>query len=1331
MKRLKKMTALMLTLCLVLTGAVPVYAEEVEVPEQTEDTFAAEEAELSDVEKDTESETTTPDTNICEDEEVPENIREASPANADYIELEEISIDQDIELFEEASLANAKYTDEVFTREAVVDGITITLTADVGVFPEEAELWVENVEDADTEEAIDQAIEEEKSEEETEKNVASRLRFDIKMLLDGEEIQPVISKGKVKISFSFEEIRNDSLDVNIYHVTGEDDDLVAEALDVRVEDDRSASEADEFIEEDGAYAQPEEVSERTVVTAEIEGFSYYVIEFTGNSLTYRLGKTSVKLSEIIAALNLGTIGDVNDVTCNNGDILYISGDGSDKVITPLRASTADDGDVVLSVYIGGAWKHIYVTVGETVRKTVTYIDENGAEQTADCVVMSSTDAMDDYSFETDEWYVAEGTFTVNNRIENNAPSDKPAHLILGYAAVLNASKGIHNPAGKGLVIYTHSTETPGILNASASDPNDAGIGGNKFEGAGYITINGGIVTASSSKGAGIGGGFKGSGGNIIINGGNVEATSQYGAGIGGGELSETGGNIIINEGNVEATSQYGAGIGGGHDAGMAGNITINGGTVTAKGTLGGAGIGSGQFLGKANGNVTITGGTIMATSGGGGTAIGCGYGSSKVNINISGGTITAKGTAGIGAATTDALGSFGFDESKLEILTGPNEENYQYQPVELYKRILYSYVKVNEIPSYTVKHCLQKPDGTGYEVKETETFKSHTGLKTEAVFKSYDGFTPLNVEQQIVKSDNSTVVEIQYNRLNYTLVFDSNGHGKAPAAITAAYGENITKPTDPTAEGYIFGGWYEEEACTTPYTFTTMPLGGKTIYAKWEKSPEKKYTITWMLNDITLIDTTEVTEGEMPVHNNPAIEGRIFIGWKPALVPVTGNVKYTAYFEERGTNKIAVTFNTDGGTFIDTQVIDRNTTPVKPSDPQKEGCRFEGWYRESGFITPYNFDEPFNTDMTLYAKWTVLPAVVYTVTWNMDDGTLIDITEEKEGNMPSHSNPSKEGYIFLGWEPSLAPVMGDITYTAKFEQRTLDKAAVTFNTDGGSFVETQVVTKGQKAQRPADPIKSGYSFVNWYADAALAALYDFNTVVSADITLFAKWQKNAGREYTITWKDWNGNILATSKVAENGLPKYPGSKPSRSGYIFTGWTPELDLVYADRTYTATYEPKSSGGGGGSGSSVPAVKKAAVTFSPNWYSDIYGVWRIKNSKGEIVKNAWLCDDTMAANGQNVWYLLGSDGAMLAAGLVQDATGNFYSLETNHDGYFGMLRYTDGYYNCNGQQVYLKFSHEHNGTFGAVINADGIEKLKAIYGVTQYGIGNENAVYTKTF
>lgn len=154
-------------------------------------------------------------------------------------------------------------------------------------------------------------------------------------------------------------------------------------------------------------------------------------------------------------------------------------------------------------------------------------------------------------------------------------------------------------------------------------------------------------------------------------------------------------------------------------------------------------------------------------------------------------------------------------------------------------------------------------------------------------------------------------------------------------------------------------------------------------------------------------------------------------------------------------------------------------------------------------------------------------------------------------------------------------------------------------------------------------------------------------------------------------------------------------------------------------------------GGGASSAGSSEKKNTQTYSKNWYADANGVWRIKNSKGNIVKSAWVCDDAVPQNGKNVWYLMNPDGSMLAAGLLQDATGNWYSLETNHDGYYGMLRYEDGYYNCNGTKVFLKFEHEHNGSFGAIKNLTAVDKLKKIYGVTAFPAGNESIVYTATF
>lgn len=74
----------------------------------------------------------------------------------------------------------------------------------------------------------------------------------------------------------------------------------------------------------------------------------------------------------------------------------------------------------------------------------------------------------------------------------------------------------------------------------------------------------------------------------------------------------------------------------------------------------------------------------------------------------------------------------------------------------------------------------------------------------------------------------------------YTVTFDANGHGTAPAELTGvASGSTIDEPTPaPTAtDGYTFDGWYKEAACTTPWNFTTDKVTGNiTLYAKWEST---------------------------------------------------------------------------------------------------------------------------------------------------------------------------------------------------------------------------------------------------------------------------------------------------------------------------------------------------------------------------------------------------------------------------------------------------------------------------------------------------------------
>lgn len=141
--------------------------------------------------------------------------------------------------------------------------------------------------------------------------------------------------------------------------------------------------------------------------------------------------------------------------------------------------------------------------------------------------------------------------------------------------------------------------------------------------------------------------------------------------------------------------------------------------------------------------------------------------------------------------------------------------------------------------------------------------------------------------------------------------------------------------------------------------------------------------------------------------------------------------------------------------------------------------------------------------------------------------------------------------------------------------------------------------------------------------------------------------------------------------------------------------------------------------------------AAPSYSEFWYVTSDGNWHVRDGNGNTVKNAWLCDDAVASNGKDIWYLLDADGNMVSAGLVQDKTGNYYSLEMNHDGYYGMLRYRSGSYTADGLTVDLQLESQHNGSFAAIKNQDGIEKLKARYGLQLLNIDNSNCVYTSSF
>ena len=209
----------------------------------------------------------------------------------------------------------------------------------------------------------------------------------------------------------------------------------------------------------------------------------------------------------------------------------------------------------------------------------------------------------------------------------------------------------------------------------------------------------------------------------------------------------------------------------------------------------------------------------------------------------------------------------------------------------------------------------------------------------------------------------------------------------------------------------------------------------------------------------------------------------------------------------------------------------------------------------------------------------------YTVTFNAYGGfPTPDEQHVKSGEkavLPAE--PTLKGHTFAFWylgddeQNATAydfntPVTENITLTAKWN---INKYTVTFNSYGGTPVPpAQEVEYGLTATEPATaPTKTGYTFDGWYLGDEK---YDFSDAVEQNITLYANWKKNI---YTVTYTDGvDGEEVFADQVYENLLsgidtPAFNGT-PTRDGYRFTGWEPEVsDTVTGNVTYAAQWTPR--------------------------------------------------------------------------------------------------------------------------------------------------------------
>lgn len=282
----------------------------------------------------------------------------------------------------------------------------------------------------------------------------------------------------------------------------------------------------------------------------------------------------------------------------------------------------------------------------------------------------------------------------------------------------------------------------------------------------------------------------------------------------------------------------------------------------------------------------------------------------------------------------------------------------------------------------------------------------------------------------------------------------------------------------------------------------------------------------------------------------------------------------------------SVTFETNGGSLIETQIVKKDDTVQKPLNPVKEGYVFDEW---TYLGKTYDFNLKVVSDLKLVAKWTKLDDNIETfnIEFDTDGGSIISKQIVIKGNkVEKPIDPTKDGYNFVGWILNDeiydfdSIVEKDLKLKAKWEKIKISNSntpnntsngnnsnsgnngnnnkpstpqkktfTVTFNLNGGIGTSTQTVVEGNKATRPNNPSRNGYNFAGWQLNGKE---YDFNTIVTSNITLEAKWVEVKKNNYTVTFNSNGGSGVSSQTVVEGSKVSKPNA-PTKSGYNFKGW----------------------------------------------------------------------------------------------------------------------------------------------------------------------------------
>ena len=461
--------------------------------------------------------------------------------------------------------------------------------------------------------------------------------------------------------------------------------------------------------------------------------------------------------------------------------------------------------------------------------------------------------------------------------------------------------------------------------------------------------------------------------------------------------------------------------------------------------------------------------------------------------------------------------------------------------------------------SYTVETYVMGLDGE-YGAAETKNVPATTGEEVTLTPDAREGFTVAgeSVLTGKVAADSSLTLKVYYSRNQYKLTVDG-------AESDVYFGAALEIADPAPREGYTFTGW-------SPAVPANMPASDLTLVSQWSEN-DADYTAY-----NAAVATAQAKKAETDYDKTYTAESRAALD--AALAEKVSGKKYSEQSVVDAAAKAIndavaslevmtynATFYVDGVKYrvVPTKVGEQI---VAPKDPSKEGYTFAGWRPSVGVMG--------TADATFEAVFAAAGNTAYTVnTYVMGtDGTYGEPTSDTltgtTGSTATYAPEAREGFTVADESVLSGTIAADGSLVLKVfysrNQYTLTAEGVAYTFYYGAAVSV------------ADPVKAHYTFAGW--DPALP-----ETMPAHDVTVVAKWTED-GADYTAykaavaaaqakkAETDYDKTYTAESRaaLAEALANDVSGKKYSEQGVVDAATTAINDAVKAleRMTYTATF-----------------------------------------------------------------------------------------------------------------------------------------------------------------